>query len=180
MGAQLWSYVSGSHESPQDALQEIQSKYLAEYDLHHLLQTRLESVRKAVEHTEIDDEYGLLDFYRDELEILESLAADGIPEATLDQLNFFRKIHSASGEYSGTVLDVENVSFRLGEHVTGQMTNSQLLEWVGHEKPTQKEAEEAIDLLNEQLGRAESVCFKIYSDDRSKDIGWMFVGNSVD
>lgn len=180
MGAGLWNYISGPHDSPGDALLEIQSDFLAEIDLDQLLETRLESVRKAVAHTQIDDEYGLLEFYREQLEILESLAEEGVPGEVLAQLEFFRKIYSASGDYSGTLLDVETVSFRAGECVTGQLTNTQLVEWVGHEQPTQAEAEKAIGVISERLGRAESVCFKLYSDDRAEFIGWMFVGNTHD
>lgn len=180
MGAQLWFHTSGPHESPADALREIQSRCIAEIDLDQQLQARIKSVSEAVAITERDDEYGLLDLYRQELKTLKTLEEEGVPKDAPSQVEFLRKIYSAGGDPIESVLDVKNVAARGNQFVTGQLTDTELQKWVGHEKPTEKEAEAAISTLNENLGRAESVCFKIYSEDRSEAIGWMFVGNTAD
>ena len=180
MGAQLWHHVSEPHDSPLDALREIQTKALADYDLTALIQDHLDGARGAVAATEQEDEYGLLDFYRDELSMMERIAANGIPDDTDGRIEVFRAIFNSSGEGIGNVLDVTDVADSGGMHVARPYNADELDHLIGSNRPTLSESERMILPINERLGRGDSVCFQLYSDDRSSSIGWCFVGNTID
>lgn len=180
MGAQLWYHFSGPHDLPEHALREIQSKALANYDLPSLIQEHLDSMKAAVKACKKDDQYGLLDYYQDEVAKLKKLAAVEMPSDVEGQLKALRLIYDSSGEGIGNVLDVTGVSNKGSMHVTRLCSEDQLQDLIGVSRPTQAEAEQSISPVNERLGRGDSVCFQIYSDDRSRPIGWYFIGNTID
>jgi hypothetical protein len=180
MGAQLWQHIAGPHASPVQALREIQLQVLAEQDLRGLLASQLESARGAVELTEQDDEYGLLDFYREELAKFEELTEAGIPDDPEDQIAMLRRMNESSGQGIGNVLDVIGISIDGGMHVTRPCFQPELQDSFGLNHPTRREAASAVSQINERLERGESICFQIYADDRATCAGWMFVGNTID
>ena len=180
MGAELWYHFSGRHDSPLDALREIQAEALASYDLQTLIEQHLDSAQGAVAATEADDEYGLLDFYRGELSKMEEIAAAGVPDKVDERIALVRRIYDSSGQGIGNVLDVTDVSDVGGTHVARPYTRDDLIDLGGTDRPTLTECEQLIGPINERLDRGESVCFRVYSDDRSTSVGWCFVGNTVD
>lgn len=180
MGAQLWHHVSGPYDSPINGLREVQNQVLATYDISKLIQDHLNSARDAVAATELDDEYGLLEFYQDVLAKMEKIAAASIPDDIQKQIELVRQIYNSSGEEIGNILDITDVSHSGDIYTTRPYKNLELINLVGTDKPTLLESNQMIDSINEVLNRGESVCYQIYTDNRSSSIGWCFVGNTSD
>ncbi len=112
MGAQLWYHLAPWRPDPAEALHELQVGFLAEnYDLPSLAQEHLESAREAVRVTEADgDEYGILGFYKEQVEKLEGIAGQPLPQDPREQIAIVRKVYAGYGEGIGNVLDVERIS----------------------------------------------------------------------
>ena len=180
MGAELWHHVSRPHDAPLDALREIQTRCLSTYDLPALIQECLDSARCAVEATERDDKHGLLDFYRSDLAKMEAIAADRIPQDIHARIELIRRIYDSSGQGIGNVLDVTDVCESGGMHITQPCDSTELSDLIGSDRPTLAESDQMVNPINAQLGRGDSVCFPVYSDDRTSLIAWCFVGNTVD
>jgi hypothetical protein len=183
MGAQLWYHRAPWHDRPADALRELQAKFLAEnYDLPQLIQQHLNGARQTVAATEAEgDPYDLLDLWRAQLALVEKVASRPVPEGPQVRIKLIRRICAPSGEGIGNVLDVKGVSRRGGILITRRLPAKQIVELVGTDQPTEEEAQAAVGRINEQLRRAESVCFPIYADtDRATPVGWYFVGNTID
>ncbi|MBI1249786.1 hypothetical protein GC197_18320 [bacterium] len=161
-------------------MHEIQTQALKEYDLPALIQENLDSARTAVAAAEVDDQYGLLDYYQGELARIEEIAAAEIPADVEAQIELIRRINKSSGEGIGNVLDVTDVSYTGGMHVVRPYRDEELVDLIGSSRPTLSQSEQMIGLINELLGRGDSVCFQLYSDGRSQAIGWCFVGNTID
>jgi hypothetical protein len=179
----LWHHSAPWRPDPDEALLDFQVRFLAEtYDLPSLVQERLESVKEAVRSTEAEgDEYGLLELYRDELAILEAVAAGPLPDAPREQIELVRKLHANSGEGVGNILDVVEVSDRRDYPTAERLADDAMERLVGTTRPTLGQAHQAVSTINEELRRGESVCFPYYeASDAEQPAGWYFVGNTID
>jgi len=182
MGAELWYHQAPWHADPQVALQALQAEFVAEhYNLAELLATHLESTRQAVALTQAEgDPYGILEHYRDELQLLERLTAEPIPTDPLRQIEFVRQVNRFSGQGVGDVLDVQRVAQERDYPCCQRLGEAETTRLVGNARPTAAEARQAVTRINEVLDRGEAVCFAVYDDARSNPVGWYFVGNTID
>jgi hypothetical protein len=183
MGAQLWHHVAPWHTDPGEALRELQARFLAEsYDLPSLVRDHLGSIREAVRVTEAEgDEYGILGMYRAELAMLEEIASGPLPEVPLQQIELMRKLYMNSGEGIGNILDVEGISELREVNAAERLTEVEVARLVGESYPTLAQARQAVNNINGELGRGESVCFAFYEGgDPGRPAGWYFVGNTID
>lgn len=183
MGADLWHHAAPWRPDPAEALSELQMRVVAEtYDLPSLVQEHLESAREAVRLTEAEgDEYGVLDIYRDELAMLEEVVSHPLPEDPHEQIELVRKLHVNTGEGIGNILDVTGVSDQRNLNVAERLTEAETERLTGTTRPTLAQAQQAIDKINEELGRGESVCFPYYENaEDQQPAGWYFVGNTLD
>jgi hypothetical protein len=183
MGAELWYHRAPWHPEPGDALRALQDRFFsAHYNLPAVLRKHLRSARQAVLAAEAEgDPYELADLYGEEAAMLERLSRRPIPEGPTQQIKLLRKICASSGQGIGNVLDVLRVSNRGGILIARRLPPAEMTRLVGSDRPTVAQARAALGKINEELRRGEAVCFPLYAArDRSKPIGWYFIGNTVD
>lgn len=183
MGAELWHHRAPWHRGPTAALRDLQARFVtAHYNLPAFVRRYLRSAQEAVEFTQAEgDPYGLLEFYREEVALLERVARRPLPETPEARVRLLRKVCASSGQGIGNVLDVERVSARRGINAARRLPGAELSRLVGTDRPTAAQAGAALGKINEELGRGEAVCFPIYAArDRRKAVGWYFVGNTID
>jgi hypothetical protein len=182
VGAMLWHQPGPWHEDPAEALLAVQVQVLREeYDLPTLLREHLDSARESVRITEADDPYDLLDHYREELRCLEALFSRPVPTEPREQIEFVRAILAWGGEGVGNILDVTHVSDVGGLAVARQLPTDEIRRLCGLDRPTLREAIDAVEKIHGELGRGDCVCFPFYADaGASGPVGWYFVGNTFD
>ncbi len=184
MGAELWYHLAPWRPDPAEALHDLQVGFLAEnYDLPSLVQGHLENAREAVRATEADgDKYGILGFYKEQVEKLEEIAGQPLPQDPLEQIAIVRRVYTGSGQGIGNVLDVERVSDRGGFPIARKLGQDEIRRFCGTDRPTLREARDSVGMIHERLQRGDSVCFPVWADDRqeAEPIGWYFVGNTID
>ncbi len=183
MGAELWHHEAPWRSDPGEALFALQVRFLAEkYNLRALVQGWLESARESVRITEAEgDPYDLLDLYRAHLAMLEVVSSRALPDDPRLQIELVRKIYTISGQGIGNILDVTGISDQRELYAAQRLNHEETARLVGATCPTIDQARHAIDKINEELGRAECVCFTYYDEgDAGKPAGWYFVGNTLD
>jgi len=180
MGATLWYHETPWNDDPACALSALQAEFVdANYDLAALIPQHLEWARESVAQCEADgDEYGLLDMYRTQLELLERLSGEPIPDDPRARVEIVRQLHSDTGQGVGNVIDLTGVS-KQREFFRAQVLDVREIQgFTGNPQPTIAEARAAISKINCELGRGECVCFPMY--DGKTPAGWMFVANTID
>ncbi|TWU07325.1 hypothetical protein CA54_57310 [Symmachiella macrocystis] len=180
MGAQLWYQFSSPQESPLDALHELQDQRVADYDLPSMIEETLKGARDAVEECRRDDPCEILELYESFLFDIEQVAAAEIPDDWQGRLEILNKLNAGSGEGLGNILDVLGVSDDEEFGYAYLYSDEELSQQFEIERPTIAEAKAAIEEINTELHRGESVCFRVFAEDRTSLAGWCFVGNSVD
>ena len=105
-------------------------------------------------------------------------AVKPIPKSPEAQIEIVRRINADSGAGIGNVLDVTGVADRRDVQKAQRLSEQETARLVGSAQPTLAQARNAIDKINEELGRGECVCFPIYN--QGKPVGWYFVGNTID
>jgi hypothetical protein len=183
MGAQLWYHDAPWYPDPADALKALQARVLAEqYDLHTLLPRMLIDARQSVASVEAEgDEYGLLELYREQVRLVEDYCTRPIPQDPESQIEILRKVMAYGGEGIGNILDVEGVSDARGFPRAQRLTEADVMRLVGTTRPTIRQARDLASMINEELGRGESVCFPFYEGgETDPPAGWYFVGNTID
>lgn len=179
MGAMFWCHFSGPVETPEQALYEIQIETLRQYDLPDLIESNLHAMQEAVAASEVEDEYGLLDFYQSELARFEAIAEQGVPDNPAEQIALVRKLFASSGEGVGNILDVTAIA--TDDYFSAKpCSDEQLLALEAPSHPTRDEAEQIAHKLSMSLDRGQSFYFPFFTDDRQTAAGWCFVGNTVD
>lgn len=180
MGAMPFENLAPWREDPRESLAELQAQYVNQhYDLPTLIQEHLDSARQSVEIcTKNGDEYGLLNDYRANLELLESIASQPIPTSASDRVQLVRKIWEFGGEGVGNILDIEDVSDTGGLYITRLMSAGEVESHLGTGTPTVDDAKQLLGKIADTLGRAESVCFPVYEDGQTA--GWWFAGYTLD
>jgi hypothetical protein len=183
MGAELWHHAAPWRIDPEDALFELQVRFLAEtYDLPTLVQEHLESAREAVGTIEAEgDGFGLLDMYRNELEMLEEAASEPLTEDPRQRIELIREIYENSGQGIGNILDVTGISDRRDPLVAERLTDDEMVRLIGATRPTIVQARQAVGKVNEELDRGECACFPFYeANEFRRPAGWYFIGNTID
>ena len=180
MGAMPYEILAPWSNDPRDALRALQAAFVDEnYDLPALIQEHLESSRQAVQSCQEDgDEYGLLGIYQADLDYLESISGQPIPDAAQDRIAIIRKIWESGGEGVGNILDVARVNDEGGVHVARHMPDAEIEQHLGTSKPSTADAKLLLGKIADQLGRGESVCFPVY--DAGEPCGWWIAGYTVD
>ena len=163
MGAQLRHHAGPWHPDPNESLRALQYRYAAEhYDLAAVVRDSLDSARQAVRLTERDgDEYNLLGTYREELGMLEGIAAAPLPTGPPDRVALLRLINRYEPSNTGDVLAVTEVvvdwrPHTIYTHEARLMRLDQVAGYCGTDRPTREQAEAAVGPINRDLGRGES------------------------
>ena len=182
MGAELWYHEAPWHSNPSEALRALQTQFLAEnYNLTKVLPQHLKWARESLAAAQADDDrYGLVDLYSEKVQLLERLNSEPIPADPAAQIEILRQIYADSGQGISNVLDVTGVSSQRSFFTARPLAPVEIMHFTGAAQPSISEAREALDKINEALGRGECVCFPVYEDDRKTPVGWFFVGNTVD
>lgn len=182
MGAMLWYHLAPWRPDPNEALRTLQESFFKrKYNLRAELQRHLHSAQEAARVTEAEgDPYDILDFYRDQVNLLTRIARRPLPTEPEKQIAVLRRIWACSGQGIGNVLDVTRVSSRRGLFVAQRVSAGKIRELFGTETPTRAQAEAAVGKINEALGRGECICFPVYRARDRTPAGWYFVGNTVD
>jgi|GEM_PF-2274832 len=183
MGAQLWYHETPWNPDPASALQALQARFLREnYDLSAELPQHLRSARGALDAVKADGQRyeGLIELWEKQVQLLERVSKQALPEGAQAQIKILRRICAISGEGIGNVLDVTRVSKKRGNFTAQRLSPAAIARLVGTERPTVEQARQAIGKINEELHRGESVCFPVYDQARKEAVAWYFVGNTVD
>jgi hypothetical protein len=183
MGATLWEHATRWQPDANDALLELQAQFLAaNYDLSKAIPEHLASSRQALADAEAEgDPYGIADVYREDVELLEGLAQQPIPDDPQQQIQILRRIWASGGQGIGNVLDVKAVGNRRHPLLADVLAEEDIARFAGTARPTLDQAQAAIYAINEELHRGECVCFPFYDEtDEKKPAGWYFVGNTID
>ena len=181
MGAMLYSNFTEYTDDPADALLAIQARLVDEtYDVENVVAQQIASVRDALSNTPDDDEYGVGDQYRQELEFLEGLATKPLPENEVREVSYIRAAFKFDECGLGNILDIRDIGDTQGAFVAAPVPQSRIDELLDGGKPTRKNSALLISSLNEILGRGECLFFPVYSDDALNPTEWCFVGNTVD
>jgi hypothetical protein len=183
LGAQLWHHSAPWHPDPGESLFELQIQFLKQtYNLSSLIKEHLESAREAVRICAKEgDPYELLDFHREELARLDDMSRRPIPHDPREQIELVRKICMSSGEGVGNVLDVTGVDDEGSELKARKLKPEEIREFCETDRPTLRQARNAVSRINEELRRGQSVCFPIHDHGaEGEPIGWYFVGNTID
>jgi len=182
MGARLYFEVTAYDDDPAAALRSLQEKQLASYDLSELLAAHMEARQKAVDATAEDDEYGLNEYYKQELARAKSLSRGPIPTQFQDRLDFVRQLH-ADGDGVGNILDVEGLVSRKNPSGSGARPLSliEVIDKFGTNKLLIADTQQHVSSANGWLGRGECICFPLYATlDDNRPTEWCFVGNTID
>ena len=178
MGATPWQEMGPNDDDPNESLRAAQREHLRFINLSRLVEEHLRSSRDAVRAVEAEgDRFGLLHIYRGQAEMLERISAEGIPTDPDQQIALLRRIHA--GEGVGNSLDVEGVSDEPVVFRARRLTDAELRDLFATTTPDEELAATAMQKLAPTLGRAESVCFRVFDHER-RPIGWWFTGNSLD
>src|SRR5262245_57698356 len=187
MGAELWDDHAPWHPNPITALGELQKRFLGEYLSEHgglgaTVGRELAWIRDAVRETEAEgDPYDLLGQFRPHLAFLEEGSRRPLPEDPLDQIALLRRVVGFHGAGVGNVLDVTTVTDERGMHTAQTLTADQIRRLCGTEHPTLQQAELAVEKIDGQLDRGESICFPIFAETiEPTPVGWYFIGETVD
>jgi hypothetical protein len=180
MGAQLWFHEAAWYPDADAALKSLQADFLAEhYDLSALLPRELANARQSVAAAKNeDDPYGLVDLYQRNVDMLEDLSGQPIPDDVMLRIDILRRINAATGSEIGNVLDVTRISSHRSLHTAQLLGDEAINRLFGVTRPSREQARHAIDKINEELGRAEAICFPVYEN--GVPVGWYFVGNTAD
>src|SRR5262249_31726941 len=122
----------------------------------------------------------LLNVYKDAVQRPEDLCRQPIPKDIMEQIEILRRVETIGSAQNGNILDVRGIADRRDDRITQRLTEQEMARLVGTTQPTKAQADASISAINADLNRGESICFPMFSDDRSKPIGWFFVGNTVD
>lgn len=180
MGAEPYEFRAPWHVDPNDALRAAQANFfLQNYDLAEIIEQSLANAKESVTFCqEGGDEYNLLEFYQREVQSLESLASQQIPETEEEQIKVLRKVCEFSGEGIGNLLDIKSVD-KVGDFfVTRVLSEAELTNLFGTDRPTLSQAKRLLDLMADKIDRAEGLCCPIHEDD--EPVGWWFVGYTID
>jgi hypothetical protein len=197
MGAELWYYEAPWDDDPARALAALQTRIFVEnYNLAEVLRASLADARESVSYTQAErDQYEkldknkakvrllerLLDHYKDEVQLLETLCRQPIPKDPIEQLQILRRVEATGSAEIGNILDVRGVSDRRDTHVAQRLTEDQMIRLVETTRPTTAQSHAAVAAIHSDLNRGESICFPMFADnDKTKPVGWFFVGNTVD
>ena len=122
-----------------------------------------------------------METYQEELQLLDRLSGQPIPQDFEWQIKLLRRICAYSGEGIGNILDVERIVRRRVYNAAQRLSGPEMIRLVGSEQPTSAQAKKAVHKINEELGRGECVFFPIYdSEEENQPVGWYFVGNTID
>jgi len=183
MGAMPWKHVTRWHADPNDALRELQAKFVSEHypDIPSLIQRHLESARQAAELAQVEgDKYGLAACYREEIAMLEEASRQPLPNDPQARVALIRKMHSNTGEGIGNVLDIESVSDSGDVLNCRRLNDEQMVKIFGTRTPNEGTLDDQkMSSIFVELGRGESVCFPIF-DPREEPKVWVFAGYTVD
>ena len=112
MGATPWCHEAPWHGDPRTALKALQARFLEEnYDLVALLPQELANAQQSVAAARADgDPYHLVGIYQEQVELLEWLASQPVPDEGEARIEILRQINAYGGQGIGNILDVTGIS----------------------------------------------------------------------
>jgi hypothetical protein len=106
------------------------------------------------------------------------MAAHGVPEDPVAQIDLLRRIEAISGGWIGNILDMKGLCESPEEGKVQQLTPKEIQEAFGTASPSLHEAREGMDRLADSIPRGTAICFPVYEDDRP--VAWLLAGYSAD
>jgi hypothetical protein len=182
MGATPWSLFGPYHGNARAALRLAQAEFFEQnYDLASVLKERIDSTLRAVRATEKEDEYALLETYRESLRRLRRLQARPLPKAIHRQIELLRRIEAEGASDIGNILDLRGVAATRQEGMLCPLSKGEMRTLFGTDRPTRWQSEQALWKIYRLLGRGEAVGFPVFRAREPREpAGWFFVGYSVD
>ncbi|HUE74654.1 MAG TPA: hypothetical protein VMP01_27550 [Pirellulaceae bacterium] len=183
MGAMPWQIAGPYHPDPASALRAVQAeRFKQNYDLKKLLEEHIANVQDSVRYTETDDEYGLLETYRENLTQLDEIKCQPLPTDIHEQVKLLRQIEAIGSGEIGNILDIESVSKSREPRKVVPLSSQELQDLFGTIHPSREHVTaERLDKIYNTIDRGEAVCFPIFERPPSQQpIGWFFVGYTVD
>ena len=183
MGAMPWQIVGPYHSDTTEALRAVQAElFQREYNLERLLEERIANAQDSVRDTDADDEYGLLETYRESLKQLEEIKRQPLPANVHEQIRLLRRIETIGYGEIGNVLDMEGVFEKHQHRKVVPLSSPELQDIFGTIHPSREHmTAERLDKIYNSIDRGEAVCFPIFQSPPSQQpIGWYFVGYTVD
>jgi hypothetical protein len=190
MGADIWQDHVPGHTDPDAALEALQARVYEEFtrdlniDLVSMAGQWTAEMRQAIAQDKDDgDPYGLLESHEEALKELELLCSQPIPADMPGRIALFRTIWSASalGEPICNVLDTTGTTreWRPYEFLCHILSDEEVLEYLGTQRPTLADSREKSFALHEKLERGDSICWAYYGES-GNPLGWYFVGAQFD
>ncbi len=183
MGAMPWQIIGPYDPDPARALRAVQADLFQRmYDLAKLLDDSIASAEDTVRNTETDDEYGLLETYRESLRQLQDIKRQPLPTDVHEQIKLLRRIETIGYGEIGNVLDIEEVSSTRAPRKVVPLSPHDLQNVFGTMHPTRDDATtKQLGRIYKSLDRAEAVCFPFFEPPPSQaPLGWCFVGYTAD
>jgi hypothetical protein len=180
MGATFWSHLTPYDPDPEVALRRCQVAFFQEsgYDLLKYLKERIAAMEQAVRWCEEDDQYNLLDFYRDALRQYQEMVARKIPEEPKAQIALLRQIEEISGDWLQNILDLTGISQSSEVGKAQRLSPDELQAYFGTIAPSLAQVHAGMDRLTETIRRGEAVCSSVYEG--NQPVSWFFAGYSAD
>lgn len=183
MGARLFYHTTTYTSDPNIALEALQATEMEGYDLPAMVASILAGSQQAFDDTPEDDEYGLHEHYKEELERVRRIASEPIPADFHGRLELVRQLFADTGEGIGNILDVDGIAGDDGANwfAAKPLAPGEVAGKFGSEKLLSGNADEYAGIANEWLGRGECICFPLFANaDENEPAEWCFVGNTVD
>lgn len=183
MGAQLFYHVTTYTNDPKTALESLQALELENYDLAQEVAAHLANCQEAFDLTAEDDEYGLYEHYKSELERAKLIAVEKVPSDFFGRLDLVRRLYADTGEGVGSILDVEGIAGGKGASWSAAkpLAPVEVIAKFGSDKLLVSKVEEYAIRANEWLDRGECICFPLFaSAEDEAPMEWCFVGNTID
>lgn len=180
MGAEFWQHQTPFQPDPEAAFRSLQAEVFrrAGYDLAKLLEERIEGMAEVARSCEHDDPYDLSEHYRDALQRLRRLAAQGVPEDVTAQIVLLREIEAVSSDNAPGVLGLAGVSEKRELRKVCRLTRQQIEQAFDTSTPSARDVEEGIDRLADSIDRGAALCFPTFENGRP--VSWCFMGYSAD
>jgi hypothetical protein len=128
---------------------------------------------------ESGDEYDLKDFYLNEADYFERLAAGSLPSDPVGQIEIYT---DATGRWTsegcGNLLDFRGVSDSEDVFRMRRMPPVEVERFFGSQQPSRAQIEAGWDQIWEKLDRGTGVCCRYFEGKRP--VGWYFLGATAD
>ena len=93
------------------------------------------------------DKYGTLDIYQADVEYLESIEGQPLPDSPQDRIAILRKIWGSGGEGIGNILDIRSVTDEGGVFVTRRLPAEEVRRYLATARPSKADAKKLLGVI---------------------------------